>query len=501
MAQQKNTDKYTKLAGNTILFAISSFSAKLLSILIRPFVTNVLQDPEIVGVTTLTTQCANLLIPLVSMGITTAIICFGLEKQHSKQAVFTNGLLTIGCGYLGLLLLYPLVRLIPSVSGYIGYLYIYVLTSCLRTLCTSFVRSRQHNYLAAIDGVLCTFVTLMLYAVFLLKFQMGAAGYLLAIICADCFSALFLFCYEKLWRYLDFSKIDRVLWRKMVLVALPMIPAQISFWVINAADLFFVQALADGRDGLSGEYWVGVLSVAYYLPTILSTIGIIFYEAWQLSSITETQGRGAFYSKVFQTYSGLLFCVAAGIIWLNPILMNIFLDEFYIAWRYVPFLAIAAMITCFNQFFNSIYVAYHHTMGSCITMLVGAVANCVMNFIFVPLWGAAGAAFASMLSLAIVFVFRAVNTRQFLAIAFAKTKFGLSFALLLLETTLFLCNVPFAFWYAALITAVMICSNWASVWAMFALLAGKVLGRRGKAMVAFLEQKGRAITGKLLHKK
>ncbi len=489
MANSKSNDKYSKLAGNTVLFAISSFSAKLLSILIRPFVTNVLKDPAVVGVTTLATQCANLLIPIVSMGIANAIIRFGLDKTHDKKQVFTNGLLSILSGYLILLLLYPFVSLIPSVSDYALYLYIYVLTSCLRSLCTNFVRSRQHNYLAAVDGVLCTLMTLLFYVIFLLKFEMGAAGYLLAIICADTLSALFLFSVEKLWRFVDLKKVNLPLWRDMLKVALPMIPAQISFWVINASDMFFLQILAEGRDGLTGDSWVGIFSTAYYLPTILNTIGVIFYEAWQLSAVTEEEGRRVFFGEVFRNYSGILFCCAAGIIWLCQPLMGVFLDEFYIAWQYVPFLVIAAMTTCFNQFYNSIYVVYKHTLGSCITMVTGAVANCVMNFFFITWWGAFGAALASMLSLFIVFAFRAVHSRQFLAIDIAPRKLLTNFVVVLLEAGVLLSGMPYAMAVAGCITAGVIAYNFAAVWSMGSMMIVKCFGRRGKALVDALNQK------------
>ena len=41
MANEKSSggDKYSKLAGNTIIFAISSFSSKLLTLLVQPFLT------------------------------------------------------------------------------------------------------------------------------------------------------------------------------------------------------------------------------------------------------------------------------------------------------------------------------------------------------------------------------------------------------------------------------------------------------------------------------
>ena len=37
----------------------------------------------------------------------------------------------------------------------------------------------------------------------------------------------------------------------------------------------------------SGDAWSGLLSTGYFLPTILTTLGLIFYDAWQLSAVTE----------------------------------------------------------------------------------------------------------------------------------------------------------------------------------------------------------------------
>src|SRR5699024_6169730 len=103
--------------------------------------------------------------------------------------------------------------------------------------------------------------------------------YLLAIICGDAASSLFLFVTGTLWRYIDFSRINRTLWREMLRFSLPMIPAQISFWIINASDMFFVNALCVGYGGRSGTEWSGLLSTGYFLPTILTTLGTIFYDA------------------------------------------------------------------------------------------------------------------------------------------------------------------------------------------------------------------------------
>ena len=89
----------------------------------------------------------------------------------------STGAATIGLGFLVLLLAMPLVSLIPNAAEYLPFLYLCVLASCLRTLCTQFIRSRMPNRLVAIDGVLTTLSLLLYYLLFLSVLRMGATGF------------------------------------------------------------------------------------------------------------------------------------------------------------------------------------------------------------------------------------------------------------------------------------------------------------------------------------
>ena len=267
MSEKKaSSDKYSKLAGNTLIFAISSFSSKLLTLIVQPFLTYAMAEIADLGLAKILSQYANLLIPFVSMGMSNAIIRFGLDRGNSEKQVFTNGLLTILGGFGLLVVLWPAVQFLPDMAQYGLLIYLYILMSCLRTLCTQFVRSRQWNKLVAVDGILCTFATLMFYVLYLVVFRMGANGYLLAIISGDLTSVLFLCLTGKLWNFVELKGLNKNLWKQMLRFSLPMIPAQISFWVINASDLFFVREMCDGQGGHSGDAWSGLLSTGYFVP-------------------------------------------------------------------------------------------------------------------------------------------------------------------------------------------------------------------------------------------
>ncbi len=482
-------DKYTKLAGNTVLFAVSSFSSKLLTLVVQPFLTYAMRDVESMGISKLLSQCANLVIPLVSMGMSNAIIRFGLDEGSSEKQVFTNGLRTILLGYLLLLCCWPLFRLAPGVSGYGLLLYIYVLTSCLRTLCTQFVRSRQLNKIVAIDGVLCTFATLMFYVIYLVGFGMGAEGYLLAIICGDVCSSLYLFVSGRLWRYLELRRVDGGLWREMLAFSLPMIPAQISFWIINASDMFFVNAMCEGTGGRSGAEWSGLLSTGYFLPQVLSTLGTIFYDAWQLSAVTEEEDRGGFFSSVFRSYSSVMFCCAAGILWLCRPVMLIMKSSYFDAWQFVPALTLAATFSCFNQFMNSVYVVYKKSTHSLCTMLAGAVFNCAANYLFILWFGPVGVTYASFLAMALVFTLRAADSRRLLALRLRPAHIAVNAAALVAEAAVTLLETPLYGLWTGLICAAVIAYNFAGVWALGRVILPRLPGRWGKALAAFVDSR------------
>lgn len=462
--------KYNTLISNTLLFAISNFSSKLLSVIVQPYLSYALGDTAVMGVTKLASQCANLLIPLVSLGMSFAVIRFGLDKGVSKTQVFTNGFVSILAGFLILLLCSPLLRFLPGVNGYLMLLCAYVLVSCLRTLCTQFVRSRMLNRLVAIDGILCTFGTLMFYILFLNILKLGAAGYLLAIICGDGLSTIFVFTVAGLRRYLNFRRFSRCLLKDMLRYSLPMIPAQTSFWIINASDLFFVSAMCAGVGGLSGESWAGLLSTGYFMPTLVNTVGQIFNEAWQLSAVTEESEREEFFSRVFKLYSGLMFCCAAGVIWLCKPLMHIFKENFYDAWQFVPLLTIAAAFTCLNLFLNSVYMVYKRSTLSLLTMLAGAISNLFMNWVFIRVWGPVGATAASMLSLFLVFLLRVRSTHSLLYITIGVKRVALTLVLLVAEAAWLLLSLPGGSAVVFGLMAAVIAVNFTCVWGMAMLL-------------------------------
>ncbi len=432
-------DKYKRLASNTLIFAIGTFSSKFLSFFLTRLYTEFLSVDQF-GVTDLIQQSGNLLLPLVTLGITNAVVRFGLEKGVKKQDVFTTGALSLFAGMILLLLVSPFLGMVDILSDHVWLLCLFVFMSSLRSLCAQFVRSQSRVKLFAVDGILSTATTIVFNVIFLVILKDtafgGVFGFIFSIIWSDALSVVFLFTVAKLHRYLSFRGIDFKQSRAMLKYAIPLIPNTILWWITNVSDRYIV---AD----VCGEGANGMYAAAYKIPSLIMLVSGIFMDAWQISAFTEQEGRDRFYSKVMSTYSSLLFVMASGVILCTRIVPHVlFAEEYYEAWRYIPLLVIAMVFTCMVNFLGSIYMVEKKSVRSLITAAISAVVNIVLNLLWIPRYGVNGAAAATLVCYLLVFAIRLWDTRRYIRIRWNYTRLIACSVILLVQTVLLLWEVP-----------------------------------------------------------
>lgn len=438
-------NKYKKLLTNTLLFAISSFGSKVLVYLMMPLYTNILSPGEY-GIVTNIQDTSQLLLPLAYLGIANAIIRFGLDRACNKKAVFTGGVVALGLGAMLLVLLYPLLCIEPALEGYRWLVYLYVIISCARNLCSQFVRARQLTRLYAFDGVLNTVLLVSFYVIYLVPCKLGITGYILATVTADALSGLFLFTVAGLHRYLDFSSFDKKLFRDMLQYSVPMIPAGMFWWITNASDKKFVLYML-------GEQQSGLYGFAYKIPNLLMLVSTLFTEAWQLSAVADAgtgKERSRFFSHVFAGYQSLLTVAASGIILFTKVFVGI-LDgsqnaAYDGAWRYIPILVIATVFSCYAGYMSSVFMVAKKTTVNLYTTMAGAGLNLLLNWLLIPRYGVNGATVATFLSYLLVFCLRVRSSRRWLPFAIGGGRLLVGTALLFLQAGLMLWDRPWWPW-------------------------------------------------------
>ena len=406
-------DKYKRLLSNTAILGIGTVASKLLVFLLMPLYTEYLSSAEY-GIADIITQSANLLMPLISLGICEAVFRYTLDTANDRREVLTTGFVVIMFG-LGLMLaLYPLLNTIEFFDGYMWLIILYAFCANLHSLFAQYIRARGMNAFFAAQGLLATAIVIILNILFLVIFKIGLVGYVLSVVISDIVTALIIF---RLVR-LDYAIRPRfwnpALVKIMLSYSIPLIPTTVFWWVTNVSDRYMIT-------GFIGDDVNGLYTAAFKIPTMLILLSGIFIEAWQFSAVTEQspaskRENAIFFGKVFDSFQGLLFISAAGLIAFSKIFAKLlFADEYYTAWQYMPLLTAATVFSSLVTFMGSVYLVDKKSVLSFVTSLIGAVVNVVFNLILIPTqMGANGAALATLISYVVVFAIRAVNTRKFI---------------------------------------------------------------------------------------
>ncbi|MBR5157795.1 MAG: polysaccharide biosynthesis C-terminal domain-containing protein [Clostridia bacterium] len=450
-------DKYKNLAKNTMVFAAGTLASKLMVFLLMPFYTRVLSESAY-GTVDIVVQTCNLLIPLATLGITHAIIRFGLDRLSDKKSVYTLGLLTSLCGFLVLLCFAPLMGKIEFLSEFVGYIYIYILASSLQMVCAEFIRALGYVRLYAADGVFRTVLMIVLNIVFLGPLKMGPAGYMLANILTDAVSTVLLFFIAKLYKYISIKSASRDLAAQMLKYAVPMIPNTICTWIINISSRYIIAFLISTAAN-------GLYAVANKVPTILIHVSNIFSGAWQISAVTEEKERERFFSQVFGMYCAIAFLSGSVLIATAQISTALLASpDYFEAWKYLPFLVMGTMFSCLAAFLSSVYMVEKKSKYTFYTTLIAAVVNIVLNIALIPFFGANGAAIATFISYFTMFAIRFVHTRKWIKIRMNPAYFWSNFVLIFAQCVLILSELPYYLVYQSVLFLVVAILNFKKVW-------------------------------------
>lgn len=282
----------------------------------------------------------------------------------------------------------PPLRVMAGSRSFGALLAAFILAARVHALCAQFIRAEGHTTLYAVQGLLNTALYIALNVLFLTVFCWGVMGYLLSTVVADCLSALFLICRERLWRQFRPAP-SAAPWRQMLAYCVPLIPTAVFWWIMGVSDRYLVKWFV-GSDAN------GIYAVAYKIPTILTILATVFMDAWQLSAIAESGDRRAqarFYARVWDAFFSAACLCAGGIIAFSPLLIRLLAAEsYYDAWRYIPILTLSMIAAAFSNFMGSVYVVTKKSTASLWISLAGAAANIALDLLLIPRIGVQGAA-------------------------------------------------------------------------------------------------------------
>ena len=442
------------LIKNMGVLTVSNFASKILIFLLVPLYTSILSTEEY-GVYDLIITTVTLLCPILTANIVDAVMRFSMEQECDKKKVAAIGIRYISFSIAIIfvfLFIIDRLRIWKDVDGLEIYIGLYYSTYVLDQFFIQLAKGLERIAEMGIAGVLGTVTMLSMNVLFLLIFKWGLTGFFLANILAQAIPVIYFFMSLRAWEYFGSLKIDKALRNEMLAYCLPLIATNIGWWVNSASDRYVVTFLC----GLAAN---GVLSVSYKIPSALNMIQSIFTQAWQISAIKEYNGRDTerFYGATFTLMNVVMSAACAWLIVLSkPLAGILYAKDFYVAYRYVPFLLISYVFNCAAGFMGPILGAKKDSKTMALSAIYGASVNLVLNIFLFWLMGVQGATIATAISSFIIYQVRRSSIKDQIKVE----RYGV-----VLATWSLLCFQAFVeiytpFWYVEVILmAVMLWLN------------------------------------------
>lgn len=405
--------KNRRLFGNVGILAISNFSTKILSLLLVPLYTSILTTEEY-GVFDLVVTTVELLIPILTLNISDAVMRFLIDTKKNKESVSQVGLKYLGIAITLasiIVLACSWIDLFNSYSKLFVWIWLYIIFHLIYQFLVQYAKGLEHVKDIGIAGVLSTIVNLSCNILFLVVFNWGIKGFFISNVFASGIVVLYMVIRLKLWRQIKFIRGDKELEKEMLSYCIPLIFTATAWWANSSLDKYVVTFFC----GVAAN---GLISVAYKIPSIVNTLQAIFIQAWQISAIREFEDKdkNQFYENIFIGFNFILCRAGFGLIFLSKFIASImFSDEFFVAWKYVPFLIIASIINAASGFIGPILSAQKKTKPFATSATVGLISNAILNCILVFLLGIQGAAVATVVSSFLMYCVRKKACLKFIS--------------------------------------------------------------------------------------
>lgn len=227
---------------------------------------------------------------------------------------------------------------------------------------------------------------------------------------------------------------------------LPLIPSAIALLIITASDRYMLKWLTSAtQDSLEiiGIYSFGLKIVA--LMTLITKGFQIFWAPYVYKTYKDKDAPRTF-SYIFRVYTFLLSLLAFAILVLSPLIF-IFFPNYEDTKLILPTLLCGCLLYSIGDYFCiGIDIKEKSSIRAKIGMLT-AMLNIIANFFLIPLYGAMGAAFATLLSYILFSIFQLIASNRLFPVKYPYEIWYLTVIWVLLSTPFFFTEMIYLYSY------------------------------------------------------
>ena len=465
--------KESILAKNTAIITIGKICTQLISFFLLPLYTAYLSTEEY-GVVDLLNTLVSLLIPILSFQVDQGIFRYLIDKRKDKKE--QSKLITTTIYFLiGQSIIYLIIFLV--ISPFVNNSYKYFLaTNLITTAFTNALlqisRGLGDNTKYTLGSFISATVTILLNVILIVGFKMNAYGMLTATFIGNIACIAYLTISLKLPKFVKRSSYDKNELKTILKYSIPLIPNQISWWIVNVSDRLIITYFMNVSMN-------GVYSVANKFSSVVTTVYSVFNIAWTESAAVnfKEEDRDKYFSKVLNVTIRFFGALCLGIIAYMPFVFNILVNGNYDeAYAQIPILIIATMFNILVSYLGSIYVAKKLTKEIAKTSFIAAIINAVINIALIKFIGLYAASLSTLVAWGAMFIYRFIDSKKYIKLK-VDTKIALTMILVCAVTVFsyYLKNMAFCGVVALGVTIYAFLINKNSLSSILKLMKSKIL--------------------------
>lgn len=423
--------RYKYLLKNIGVLTLSSFATKLLSFFLVPLYTNILSTTEY-GTYDLFQTTIGVLVPILTLNIQEAVLRFALDKNYDREALVTVSVryILLSCGVvLAGLVINGMFGFSATVEQYTVFFFLIFFLHVLSGIVLAYTRGIERIAELSVSSVIASAVIIGCNVLFLVGLKWGLKGYFLANIIGPSVQCLYLIIRSKMLRSTHLTRAYKKEEKEMLEYSKPLIANSIAWWVNNTSDRYIVIFFC----GLAEN---GIYAVGSKIPSILNLFQSIFAQAWAISVVKDfdPEDKSGFFTNTYKAYNCMMVILCSAIIVADKMLARfLYAKDFYLAWRFVPWLTIAIVFGALSGYLGGFFSAVKNSKIFATSTIIGAVTNLILNLIFTPIYGAMGAAVATAICYFIVWIFRYHQSKKYIRIRINIKRDLLSYVLLAVQ--------------------------------------------------------------------
>lgn len=384
---------------NFLVYGLGGMISKIVPFIMLPVVTRLMPNTFYFGLNDISTVVVSFGQALAIMGMYDALFRMFFEKNkldYKKEicsTALTFTLITSAIIFLVMILLQkPLATLFFSDRKYANLLCLSamsILIGATNSIVSAPTRMQNQRKIFLVTNFLSPVISYSIALPLLLRGYYIIALPLASILAAFSVELIFIILNHK-WFHL---KINRKYLKSMLIIALPLVPNFLVYWIFNSSDRLMISKIL-------GTDWNGVYAVGAKIGQVSQLIYTAFAGGWQFFAFStmKDEDQVKMTSNIFEYLGVITFATGMIMASISKIVFGLLFSKEYLAGYIVmPYLFVAPLLLMLYQVVVNQFLVIKKTWPSIIILAIGAITNIFINALLIPRIGIEGAAIGTLL--------------------------------------------------------------------------------------------------------